>query len=118
MMKHSKIINLGCAFSMSVVSLSTFAASEQAGLEACVDALSAQLAAKNAVVADYHLSSESLNPDARLGGRVVFHLDARKAASRDVVARADCIVNRRAEVQQLNALPLSADDAAKRAKSL
>jgi hypothetical protein len=62
---------------------------------------------------------EDLPARSRRMGRVeLFHLDARDPESQEVVARADCWVNRSAEVQRLLPVPIEAEDAEKRAASL
>ncbi len=114
-MNNTKIISIGCALAMSMVPVSTYAASAQAGLEACMDALVNELASDSSVATNYHLDPDSRDSKSRLGRREVFHLDARDSESRAIVARADCIVDKEARVRRLTSVPLNADDARERA---
>jgi len=50
--------------------------------------------------------------------REVIHLDARDPSSEEVVARADCTVDHRANVRELVNVSLDAADAAERATGL
>ena len=95
-----------CAVTASVMTMSASAAPEQAGLQACVDAMAVKLAAAQGgypVVA--RISEESLVSKRRLGLSTTFNLDAYTVGSNDVVARMDCTVNARGKVLRLVRLP-------------
>lgn len=117
-MNKREILNYGCALAVSLAPVTAPAATGQEGLEACVDALVVELADVNGVSLDARLDPESRDSKRRLGQREIFHLDARDPASREIVARADCIVNARAEVRSLTRVPLDAGDAWERASEL
>ncbi len=114
-MNNTKIFSIGYALAMSMVPISTYAASAQAGLEACMDALVNELARDSSVPTNYNLDPDSWDAKSRLSRREVFHLDARDSKSRAIVARADCIVDQKARVRKLTSVPLNAGDARDRA---
>jgi hypothetical protein len=117
MNKH-EILKYGCAAAVSLAPVPALAATGQDGLEACVDALVVELADAHVASLVARLDPESPETNRRLGRREIFHLDARDPGSREIVARADCIVNARAEVRSLTQVPLDAGDAWERASEL
>ena len=117
-MNNSKVLSFGCAVAISMASFSAEAASRQEGLDACAGALVVEMGSENDAPLSYKVGPESDLSSKRMARREVFHLDARDPASEEVIARADCVVDGRANVLRLVSVPLSADDAAIRAMSL
>ena len=76
------------------------------------------LARNKAAETAYRLDQDLPASSRRVGEVEMFHLDARDPVSEEVVARADCWVNRRAKVKRLVPVPIDAEDAEKRAASL
>lgn len=117
-MNNSKILTIGCTVVIALTPFSAKAASMKAGLDACADALVTELASSNGAPLDYRVNPGSGATGVRLKRREVIHLDARDPNSQEVVARADCTVDHRANVRELVSVPLDAADAAERATSL
>ena len=109
------MIQLGCALAISLAPAAALAATDQDALEACMDALTQELAISHGSPMAARLSATTEASGERLRRSQVFHLDARNVESREVVARVDCIVDPGARVRSLNRLPLDAGDADERA---
>lgn len=116
-MNNRKLLTIGCALAVSVTPFSVHAASTQAAMDACADAMVSVLAAENGKPLGYRINPESDGSNARMRKRETFHLDARDPASQEVVARADCVVDGRGRVRRLVDVPLSAEDAIVRSTS-
>ena len=116
-MNNRKLLTIGCALAISVAPFSVQAASRQAALDACADAMVSVLAVENGNPLGYRMNPESDGSTARMRKRETFHLDARDPASQEVVARADCVVDERGRVRRLVDVPLSAEDAIVRSAS-
>ena len=117
-MKKHEILKYGSALAVALAPVTVPAATGQDGLEACVEALVAEVANAKGITLNARLDPETQGSKKRLERREIFHLDARDRASREIVARADCIVNARAEVRSLTRVPLDAPDAWERASEL
>ena len=117
-MNNSKILTIGCALVVTLAPYSLEAATAKAGLNACADAWVSDLAGDNGAPLEYSLSPESNTSRSRLKRREVIHLDARDPRSQEIVARADCFVDDRAQVRRLVEVPLDAGDSSERAASL
>lgn len=117
-MNNRKLLTIGCALAFSLAPFSAQATTRQAALDACADAMVSELAGANGTPPVYSMAPESDGSAARLRGHETFHLDVRDPASQEVVARADCVVNKRGKVRRLVDLPLSADNAEVRSNSL
>jgi hypothetical protein len=111
----NEMIKLGCALAVSLSPVAANAATGQDALEACMDALTKELAASHGSPLAARLSETTQAPGERLRRSQVFHLDALDSRSQEVVARVDCVVDPRARVRSLNRLPLDAGDADERA---
>lgn len=100
------------AVTASVLSMGVEAAQEQTGLQACVDAMAAKLAAAQGVMPVVaHISEESPVSTRQLGLSTTFSLDAYAMGDSDVVARMDCTVSAKGRVLRLVRLPDHAPDA-------
>jgi hypothetical protein len=109
---------IGSALVLSLAPLSANAVTHNEALEACASALAGEISGKTGIETAYRIDEELPASGRRLGRMEMFHLDARDPESQEVVARADCWVNRSAEVQRLLPVPIEAEDAEKRAASL
>lgn len=117
-MSKFKKVAMGCALALSAAGIE--AAPVEDGMKACADATVQQLSETRRVSTDYALDKEAsdMGERGRLRSRDTFHMDVRSADSDEVVARVDCVVNRNAEVLELNGLPLAAADASRRAVTI
>ena len=114
---NSRYRKFGFVLALSAIPFYVHATSSRAGLEACVDAMVDTLAENQGSPMVYSLNPESTSGPSRLDRRAVFHLDAMSPDTDEVVARMDCVVNRKAEVTQLLVVPLDEEDARIRATS-
>ena len=105
-----------CAVAISLTPMLSNAASEQDGVEACVQALASRIAESQGAPVDYQIGNDSNVSAQKLDRRTLFHLAARDPQSQKVVARADCIVTSRAEVKKLTMVRLYGPDARKSAR--
>ena len=113
-MEKNRFLTMGFTLALSALPVAAQAATFQDGLEACVDALATELATSNGESLEARIGSDSSRSDHRLGNREMIYLDARNPASQEVVARADCLVDRKGEVLRLNSVPLNGADAEQR----
>ena len=109
---------IGSALALSLAPLSANATTHNEALEACASALAVEISGKTGIETAYRIDEDLPASGRRLGSVEMFHLDARDPESQEVVARADCWVNRSAMVKRLVPVPLDAKDAEKRAVSL
>lgn len=107
-MKHGKAVLMVGALAACVSPSIVSAATGEDGFRACVSALVKDLSDAQGYPLQATISDDSAVADDRLGRRTRIYLDARDPASREVVAKFDCIVNTKAEVVKLLKLP---DDA-------
>ena len=107
-MKHGKPLFVIGALAACMSPTAVSAATGEDGFEACVSALVQDLSDAQGYPLQATISENSAVADDRLGTRTRFYLDARDPASREIVAKIDCIVNKKAEVLSLQRLP---DDA-------
>jgi len=107
-MKHGKTLFAVAALAACVSPTVALAATGEDGFKACVSALVKDLSDAQGHPLQATISDDSAVADDRLGRRTRIYLDARDPASHEVVAKIDCIVNKRAEVLKLLKLP---DDA-------
>ena len=117
-MKSTGLKKVGIVLALSAIPFYAHATSSQAGLEACAEAMVNDLAKSQGSPVVFNLSPESKSGTRSLGRREVFHLDAMSPDGQEVVARMDCIVNKKAEVTQLIVVPLDGEDARIRATTL
>lgn len=117
-MIHSKLFKTGFVLALSATSMYANAVPARKGLDACAQALANDLASSQRAPVAYKLDSEVNNGSYQLGKQEIFHLDALNKDGGEVVARATCIVNQKAEVTRLIKVPLEAKDAKLRATSL
>lgn len=114
MNKH-KVMKMGLVLAISAVPVHANAVTRQAGLEACAEAMVSGLAESQGSPMVFNLGPDSTGGKKKLAIRETFHLDARDPDSDKVVARKDCVVNKRAEVIRLIEVPLDGPDARIRA---
>jgi len=116
-MNHNKVFTFTCALAIAMAPLASEAATRTDGLNACADALVNKLSVDNGAPLSFQLDAGSENSNAQMSKREHYHLDVRDPNTHEVVARAQCVVDRQARVRQLVSVPLSADDAAERVLS-
>ena len=114
-MKYRKLIVTGCLLAFSMVPVYASASTERTGLAACTDAMVSGIKTRSGVPLEFRMDKRSSGSATRLGARETFHLDVKDPVSSAVLARADCIVNRRGEVIELIKLPLDSANAEVRA---
>ncbi len=117
-MSKFNMVAMGCALALSAAGLE--AAPVEDGMKACADAMVQKLSETGSVSKEYALEPgrKFVAKHERLRSRDTFHMDVRSAENNEVMARVDCVVNGRAEVLELNGLPLVAEDASLRAVSV
>lgn len=106
-----KLTYVSLALAGCVASTSTQAATSRDGFNACVDALVSSMATAQSAPLRATISEDSIISDDRLRYRDRIYLDARDPVTREVVAKANCIVNRNAEVVEFKHLPDDAPEA-------
>lgn len=116
-MNHNKVFTVTCTLAIAMAPFNSEAATRQAGLNACADAMVSKLSTENGAPLGFRLGPDSEKSNAHMSFREIYHLDVRDPNTQEVVARADCVVDRKANVRQLVSVPLGADDASKRAVS-
>ena len=116
-MISKRVTKVGLVAAMTVAPFHANATlvSAQEGMDACAAAMVAELAANQGAPMVYNLDPESKSTGKLKNRREVFHLDALDPESQEVVARVDCVVDSRARVQKLIAVPLDAPAARMRA---
>jgi hypothetical protein len=107
-MKHGKPLFVISALAACMSPMAVPAATGEDGFEACVSALVQDLSDAQGYPLQATISDDTAVADNRLKRRNHYYLDARDPASREIVAKIDCIVNKKAEVVSLKRLP---DDA-------
>jgi len=90
------------------------AATAKEAMEACSQAFADNIEESRGTTVKMKIENLDDVARMRLRGYSIYHLDAREADSNEVVARADCVVNRYARVTDFRTLPLSAKDADER----
>lgn len=114
-MNSNKFLKAGFVAALMSVPFHAQATSGQAGLDACAEAMIADMAAAQGAPMVYNLDPSNTRIKGSLKMREIIHLDAKDPNSDEVVARVDCVVNSRAEVKELIRVPLEAPDARYRA---
>ena len=116
-MSKFKKVAMGCALALAA---GLEAAPVEDGMKACADAMVKQLSENGRVSTEYAVDERrsDLGDRRRLRSRETFHMDAHSADDDELMARVDCVVNSKAEVLELNGLPLAAEDASLRAVSI
>jgi hypothetical protein len=114
-MKHSKILISSCAVAATLFTLSVNAATRTDGLKACAKAAVTELGVQENTSLDYSLSADTTTSGIRLKHRETFHLDITNPDDDSVVARVDCVVDRKARVRNLIEVPIDGDNAIVRA---
>lgn len=112
-MNGKRTLGMVCAVAGSFMNLNADAASGMEGLEACASALARELANDQGSAVEVRISDESV-AGRRLHDRTTYFLDARDPRSQEIVAKADCSVDKRARVQSLVRLPNDAPEASVR----
>ena len=87
------------------------AVSGQEGFNACVDALVSSLATAQGHPLQATISEDTAVSNRPLDRRTRIYLDARDPVSREIVAKADCIVGKNGDVLDLEHLPDDAPEA-------
>ena len=114
-MNSKKILKVGFIAALASAPFHAQATPGHAGLDACAQAMIADLAAEQGAPMVYNMDPSTRTMKGALKRREVIHLDAKDPESDEVVARVDCVVNRKAEVKQLIRVPLEAPNARDRA---
>ena len=114
-MNRNKILTFACAVAIATAPLHSEAATRGAGLTACADALVSKLSVDNGAPLGFQLGNEQENSGIRMNQREIYHLDVKDPKTQEIVARADCVVDRSARVRRLISVPLKSDDAPLRA---
>ena len=113
-MDRNRFLMMGCTLALTALPVAGQAATFKDGLEACVDALVTELATSSGESLDARIGADSSGSNSSLGGREMIYLDARNPSNEEIVARADCLVDRRGEVLRLTSVPLDGADAEER----
>jgi hypothetical protein len=111
-MNSKKAFLISCIISSSIVTTAVQAASFEAGVNACMDALQIHLEKSDKKV-NVSLNSTVDMPKARLSQLQILHLDTINLDSPGPDTKADyatvnCVVNNRARVKRLSFLPIKA----------
>lgn len=114
-MNKRKMIEVGFVLAMTAVPFHASALTRDAGLKACAEALVNDLAENQGAPMVYNLDPASKAGNGGMARQEVFHLDAFDPEGDEIVARMDCVVNRKAEVTELIKIPLDGADARERA---
>ena len=117
-MISKEIIKWSLVAGLAAVPFHAQARSGEEALDACAAAMVSQLAADQGAPMVYNLDPESPGLTKSRSRLDIIHLDAKDPESHEVVARADCVVDRKAHVKKLIRVPLDAPDAAMRATHL
>ena len=119
-MNFEKVTKIGLAVALATSPVVTNAgvASSKEALDACAMAIVENLAAEQGSPMAYNLDPASMGNKADLKRREVIHLDVRNPDSDEIVARADCVIDNRANVKKLINVPLDAPDARMRASQV
>lgn len=109
-----RILFVACAVAAAGIHPGAEAASGQDGFEACVAALAKEISEAQGAGVNVRISEDSRVHARRLDRRNTYFLDAHDARDRDLVVKANCVVDARAEVKSLVRLPADAPEAAER----
>lgn len=93
-----------------------FAASEQSGLDACATAMTELLGNAQGSPVGYQVGRGSNYSSAPLRRTSTFYMDAVNPDTREVVARADCVISSNGQVIELKMLESDALSASHRAR--
>ena len=110
-MKHVKAAIAVAALVAGTSPVTVLAANGDKALEACVSALVQNLSDAQSSPLRATISEDSFVSNSRLGRRTRIYLDARDPVSQEILVKADCIVDRNAEVLELQRLPDEAPEA-------
>lgn len=116
-MNTHNVMKLGFALTLSAAPVGAQATTGPSALDACAKAVVSGMMDSDGAGMTYRLDDSSADTGRGRKAGGMYHLDVRDPHSREVIARADCRVNRRAEVILLKDIPLNAADASVRAKS-
>ena len=111
-----KLLTLSVVMAFSVPVVAEKKNNNTNGLDACAEAMVAQISKRADSKLNYRISDESTGFEDNTNGTDVFYLDAKDSENEEVIARFNCIINEESEVQKLVALPLDAKDARYRAR--
>jgi len=90
------------------------AETSHAAVAACTDAIADYFEDRQGAKPAVQIDTSAMDRDRRLDVLNIFELDAFDPATRNVVGRFTCSVDRRAKVRRLITLPLTAPDAVQR----
>jgi len=113
-MKIRKSLLIASAIPVLSLPIASQAATDKDAMEACSQALVEHIEETRGTVVKLKIANLDAARSMRLDGSLIYHLDARVTDSNEVVARADCVVNRYARVKDLRTLPLTAKNADER----
>jgi hypothetical protein len=113
-MNRTKLAVLLSLPAVLALSANSNAATESDALRACSASLTEKFEARQDSEISTHVDESGIRSGRHLRGTTVFHIDVYNGKSREVIARADCYVNRRGHVTSLRTLQLSEKPAAER----
>lgn len=116
-MKTLKPINVALALALAAQPMAATAASERKAIEACTEAAIAGSDKVNQASLSISIDEGLESSDRNLQKGGVFYLDIRNPENGEVVARADCHFGKQAQVLSLVTVPVTAEDANRRAES-
>ncbi len=105
-MNSKKRLFAKCALAITMVPFNASAATAQAGLEACADALVTELSMDNGSDVSYRLDSANEGFDRKLRTTERISLYARDPHTSELVSRMDCFVSSKGRVIRLTKMPL------------
>ena len=109
-MNSNKTFLFGCALAVAMAPTNSYAATGQAGLEACTDAMVSKLTESSGNDLSYKFATSNVDFDRHLNSLELISLYARDSASNELVSRVDCIVNGKGRVMRLKTMPLHEND--------
>ena len=113
-MNIRKLLLIAGVISVFPMPVASQAATGKDAMEACSRAFVEYMEESRGTRIKLEIGNLDSASDRRLRTLLIYHLDARSSDSEQVVARADCTVNRHARVKNLRSLPLTAKNADER----
>ena len=114
-MNIKTIFSISCAIAVASAPVKSHARIDKSGLNACATAMTDKLAEAQGAPVDFRFEEGDSMSGKANSNAGVWYLDARDPRTQKVVARINCYVNSRAQVTRLTEVPLSANDAYRRA---
>ncbi|MGI9203819.1 MAG: hypothetical protein ACR2Q3_07395 [Woeseiaceae bacterium] len=105
-MKDYRVLHSIFAMAVLLQPFASQAATDKDAVQACAKALADTIELSQGAPLSVRIDEESSDSTQKLKHRNVYHLNAVAPGSTDIVARADCFVNRKAQVTSLVTLPL------------